>query len=421
MPTAVEYTPGDEGGQPSANNPGKADGVEIEHEGFSPGNADQVQIEHEGFKGGGKSSGPGGGGSPLRWGLLLPAVLIGIIVVALLFMPGSFIMGTFACQGNNTISGNGGISGNTVNGGSNAIGGAGGNNAAGDVNGIGGNGGTFTLTGGMLNGNLNGGTLTGNLGGAGGTFTINGGTLTGNFTGGVFNGQLNGGTLTNTLGGAGGTFTINGGMLNGGFTGGVFTGNMKTISGNGDIASGRRFDKPASGGGVFTGDLKGGTFTLNGGTFTINGGTLTFRGTMLMLNAGSFTLSGHTLTLLPPLLGSLNGLRMGLGMQPMSYQTDCSQPPQAGGQPNPTATSSGGGGQTKPGGGNVSTQAPAECTAGWLPASGCTCCGTTLTCADGTVAQFNPKCGVGGTGCKCVCPVGAMTCTDSCTGKSCVP
>jgi hypothetical protein len=35
---------------------------------------------------------------------------------------------------------------------------------------------------------------------------------------------------------------------------------------------------------------------------------------------------------------------------------------------------------------------PAECEAGWLPAGGCVCCGSTLVCSDGTVAAFNPQC-----------------------------
>ncbi len=42
------------------------------------------------------------------------------------------------------------------------------------------------------------------------------------------------------------------------------------------------------------------------------------------------------------------------------------------------------------------TPKPAVCQPGWLPASGCTCCGTTLVCSDGKVAAFNPQCGVGG-------------------------
>jgi len=59
----------------------------------------------------------------------------------------------------------------------------------------------------------------------------------------------------------------------------------------------------------------------------------------------------------------------------------------------------------------ASAPTPETCGAGWLPESGCACCGTTLTCADGTVATFNPECGVGGGGgsgggggqCHCVC------------------
>ncbi len=50
----------------------------------------------------------------------------------------------------------------------------------------------------------------------------------------------------------------------------------------------------------------------------------------------------------------------------------------------------------------IVTQPPQACGPGWLPASGCACCGTTLVCSDGTVAQFNPKCGVGG-GTTAVC------------------
>ncbi len=75
---------------------------------------------------------------------------------------------------------------------------------------------------------------------------------------------------------------------------------------------------------------------------------------------------------------------------------------------------------------NVSTQAPptsatlAVCSPGWLPTAGCTCCGTTLTCADGTVAQFNPKCGVGGNSCPCKCDPAGGGCVD-CNGKACTP
>ncbi len=104
-------------------------------------------------------------------------------------------------------------------------------------------------------------------------------------------------------------------------------------------------------------------------------------------------------------------------------QLDVTATSQGGGQLDATATSSGGGKQTQGGGAKV-TSTPAECTAGWLPASGCTCCGTTLTCADGTVAQFNPKCGVGGGNtCKCACTSTGITvvCTNSCTGAACTP
>lgn len=52
---------------------------------------------------------------------------------------------------------------------------------------------------------------------------------------------------------------------------------------------------------------------------------------------------------------------------------------------------------TQPSGNNGGvTPPPAECGPGWLPAAGCSCCGTTLVCANGTIAQFNPQCGVGG-------------------------
>jgi hypothetical protein len=74
------------------------------------------------------------------------------------------------------------------------------------------------------------------------------------------------------------------------------------------------------------------------------------------------------------------------------------------------------------------TQPLASCEPGWLPDAGCTCCGTTLTCADGTVATFNPQCGVGGgSSCKCV-PVDAFCtqfpgCAFHCTetGAACTP
>jgi len=43
----------------------------------------------------------------------------------------------------------------------------------------------------------------------------------------------------------------------------------------------------------------------------------------------------------------------------------------------------------------------AVCTTGWLPAAGCTCCGSTLVCSNGTIAPSNPQC-TGGGGCSCV-------------------
>jgi len=110
--------------------------------------------------------------------------------------------------------------------------------------------------------------------------------------------------------------------------------------------------------------------------------------------------------------------------------------PSTGGGGQTTGGGQTGGGQTTGGGDQptevvnqppppVPTEPPAECAAGWLPVSGCTCCGTTLTCADGTVAEFNPQCGVGGSsgggGCQCVCPVGNPNCVDSCTGAVCTP
>jgi hypothetical protein len=44
----------------------------------------------------------------------------------------------------------------------------------------------------------------------------------------------------------------------------------------------------------------------------------------------------------------------------------------------------------------VSTEAPQECGPGWLPPSGCTCCTSTLVCADGSIGEFNPACTGGG-------------------------
>ncbi len=56
-------------------------------------------------------------------------------------------------------------------------------------------------------------------------------------------------------------------------------------------------------------------------------------------------------------------------------------PPMATFTPEPTATA---------------TSTPAICEPGWLPETGWVCCGTALVGADGTVAEFNPACGVGG-------------------------
>ncbi len=61
----------------------------------------------------------------------------------------------------------------------------------------------------------------------------------------------------------------------------------------------------------------------------------------------------------------------------------------------------------------------------------CECRGTTYTCPDGTYAEFNPKCGVGGSACTCVpnsqcnqyppnqCPNPAYICKEN--GKACNP
>ncbi len=109
-------------------------------------------------------------------------------------------------------------------------------------------------------------------------------------------------------------------------------------------------------------------------------------------------------------------------------QLDVTSTSQGGGQLDVTSTSQGGGQRdvtpTSQGGGVAATrpptQPPAVCAPGWLPTSGCACCGTTLTCADGTVAQFNPKCGVGGNSCPCKCDPAGGGCVD-CNGKACTP
>jgi RNA polymerase sigma-70 factor (ECF subfamily) len=47
---------------------------------------------------------------------------------------------------------------------------------------------------------------------------------------------------------------------------------------------------------------------------------------------------------------------------------------------------------------------PAMCEAGWLPETDCTCCGSTLVCADGSIGEFNPVCTGGGEQqCECAC------------------
>ncbi len=51
------------------------------------------------------------------------------------------------------------------------------------------------------------------------------------------------------------------------------------------------------------------------------------------------------------------------------------------------------------------TPAPAACTPGWKPASGCTCCGYDLYCADGSVGIFNPQC-------ACKCQGTTLVCAD---------
>jgi len=54
----------------------------------------------------------------------------------------------------------------------------------------------------------------------------------------------------------------------------------------------------------------------------------------------------------------------------------------------------------------TASEAPSEaCTAGWLPASGCTCCGNDQWCADGSVGVFNPKC-------ACHCEGTTRVCND---------
>ncbi len=77
---------------------------------------------------------------------------------------------------------------------------------------------------------------------------------------------------------------------------------------------------------------------------------------------------------------------------------------------------------TKPPATEAATQPPAQCSAGWLPAAGCVCCGTTKVCADGTVATFNPACGTGGCSCVCIlrdCPTcGCLQWQNTCTGQT---
>jgi hypothetical protein len=78
--------------------------------------------------------------------------------------------------------------------------------------------------------------------------------------------------------------------------------------------------------------------------------------------------------------------------------------------------------------GGVPEKKPNMCEPGWLPDQGCVCCGTTLTCVDGTVATFNPACMVsdgGQSACTCVANNAAATvgtgyhCKE--TGAACTP
>jgi len=59
----------------------------------------------------------------------------------------------------------------------------------------------------------------------------------------------------------------------------------------------------------------------------------------------------------------------------------------------------------------TATTAPAACTAGWKPASGCTCCGNDLYCADGSVGIFNFAC-------ACHCEGTTGVCNDGGTIKN---
>jgi hypothetical protein len=71
-------------------------------------------------------------------------------------------------------------------------------------------------------------------------------------------------------------------------------------------------------------------------------------------------------------------------------------------------------------GGSVPTSPPAECQPSWLPDSGCTCCGSTLVCADGSVGEFNPQCtGSGGCTCQLDPATGGYQCAE--TGAVCTP
>ncbi|MHC6201599.1 fibronectin type III domain-containing protein [Breznakiellaceae bacterium SP9] len=115
-----------------------------------------------------------------------------------------------------------------------------------------------------------------------GTFTMNGGTISGNTDGGlsVFGGTftMNDGTISGNTSGEGGGVWI---------SSGTFTMNGGTISGN--TASG--------GGGVKIGGGSTATFTMNGGT--ISGNTASFGGGVYVLiynGGGAFTMNGGTIS-----------------------------------------------------------------------------------------------------------------------------
>jgi hypothetical protein len=174
--------------------------------------------------------------------------------------------------------------------------------------------GTFTMSGGLVNGNSSSSGRSSYGGGVyieDSAFTLSGGAVSGNTATSSYsynsNTSYGGGVF---IYGDSSTFTMSGGMVSGNsasFGGGVYTrGSNAASTINGGAISGN--SATASGGGVYvddsifimsdgavngnTADTNGGGMYVNGGTFTMNGGAVNGNSTSSSSNAGSVHASG---------------------------------------------------------------------------------------------------------------------------------